>query len=129
MDGCALVRVASRIGGPDGEGVRAVGEAAVALGARAGREAAAVELAGESGAGLARGEGEARRRVVARVAGGVRDGRVRRGRVDRPGEGGRTRVRIAGRVGGADGEGVAAWRERAVRLRARAGREAAAVEL
>src|SRR5204863_19247 len=113
------------------EGVRAVGEAAVGVRAGAGREAGAVELALEvSDPGtvwVGAREVEAGRARVARVARLARDRGVGRGRVDEPAEAGRATL-VAGRVLGLDVEAVRALDDR-VGLRARAGVEAAAVEL
>src|SRR5439155_11724446 len=68
--------VAGRIGRPDLEGVVAVGEAAVALRARAGRVVAVVEPALEARIGFARSEAEARRLRVAETIRPVGDRRL-----------------------------------------------------
>src|SRR6266516_2017856 len=57
--GWRRVGVAGRIGRPYLEVVAAVGQAAIALGARAGCEGTRVELAGEAAAGLGGREAEA----------------------------------------------------------------------
>src|SRR5213079_1222448 len=127
------IDVAARVVGPNLEGMAPVGQARVGLRARAGREAAAVEVAFETGytgpAGVVAAEGEGG------VADAVRVGRMRLARrvgwrpVDRPGEGGRRRIDVADRVVGANLEGMAPVGQARVGLRARAGREAAAVEV
>src|SRR5207247_724857 len=73
------VGVAGRIGGAYLEAVAAVGQAAIALRARAGCEGTRVEPAGEGAAGL--GGGEAERKGAVMAASGRRGGgaRVRRG--------------------------------------------------
>ena len=86
----------------------ALAEAGVALGRAAGGPAAAVELALEGRAALARAEGEVGGRRVARVAGLRGDRGVRRGGVDRPGEARGRRVGVACGVGRAHLEGVRA---------------------
>ena len=76
--------------------------------AGAGGPAAAVDAAFEARAALGRAEGEARGGVVGRVGRVGVDGRVRRGQVDRPGVAGGCGVGVAGCVGCAHLEGVAA---------------------
>src|SRR5207248_2617456 len=65
------------------------GRVALRAGARGGR--AGVELAAEGRTRLVRGEGEARGGQGGRIGGRSGDGRGRRGQVDRPGKGRRTR--------------------------------------
>src|SRR5256884_337217 len=126
--------VAGLVDRPHLEGVGAVGEAAVADGARAGDEGGAVELALE--AVDARGrrrvgarELEAGRAGAARVARVARDRGVGRDRVDEPAEAVRARVDVAGLVDRPHLEGVGAVGEAAVADAARAGDEGGAVEL
>src|SRR5260370_42443 len=80
------------IGGAYLEAVAAVGQAAIALRARARCKGTRVELAGESAAGLGGGEAEARAAGIAASRRGGRDGRVRRRSIHRPGIAGRRRV-------------------------------------
>src|SRR4029079_4038110 len=68
-------------------------------------------------------------RGVARARGRERPRRAGRDRVDRPRVLGRGRIGVAGAVVRLHLEGVASFREGRVALRARAGREAAAVDL
>src|SRR5205814_795944 len=75
------------------------------------------------------GEAEAGARAAARVGRVGGDRRVRRGRVDQPGEAVGARVDIAGLVDRPHIEGVAAVGEAAVALRAGAGDVGAAVAL
>src|SRR2546425_504032 len=118
-----------RIGGAHLEAVAAVGQAAVALRARAGCEGTPVELAGEGAAGLGGREAEARAAAGASGRRRGRDGRVRRRGIHRPGVAGRRRVGVAGRIGRAHLEAVAAVGQAAIALRAQAGCEGTRVEL
>src|SRR5439155_13392231 len=97
------------------EGVRAVRDAAVALRAGAGGEGRTVERTLEAGAGLG-AEAEARARAVARVGRRGGDARARRDRVDRP-RVARSRAGVAGGVARLHLEGMAAVRDRRIRLR------------
>src|SRR5439155_664036 len=111
------------------ESVAAVGQAAVALRAHAGCEGTRVELAGEAAGGLRGREAEARAAADASGRRRGRDGRVRRRGIHRPGVAGRRRVGVAGRIGGAHLESVAAVGQTAIALRAHAGCEGTRVEL
>src|SRR5207253_4522382 len=109
------------VGRRDLEGVRAVRDAAVALRAGAGGEGRTVERTLEAGADLG-AEAEARGGAVARVGRRSGDARARRDRVDRP-RVARHRAGVAGGVARLHLERMAAVRDTAVALRARAGRE------
>ena len=85
--------------------------AASVLGRGAGRPAAAVDAALEGRAGLGGAEREGGGGVVGRVVRRRVDRGVRCGEVDRPGVARGGGVGVAGRVGGADVEGVAAGAE------------------
>src|SRR5205823_1678688 len=123
------VGVAGRIGGAHLESVAAVGQAAIALRARAGCEGTRVELAGEAAVRLRGREAEARAAGIAASWRRGCDGRVRRRGTIRPGVAGRRRVGVAGRIGGAHLESMAAVAQAAIALRARAGCEGTRVEL
>src|SRR5439155_27267311 len=104
-------------------------EGAVALRARAGREAGAVQLAEEGRATLGRREAERGARRGGRIARVGSDRRVGRGRVDRPRVGGGGGVGVSGSVRRVDLEGVVSLCEPGVGLGGGAGREAGAVQL
>ena len=126
--GGGRVGVAGGVGGAHLEGVRALGQAGIALRRAAGGPAAAVELALEGRAALGRAEREAWPgdvRGVVRLGG---DRGVRRGGVDRPGEARGSCVGVACGVGRADLEGVRAVAEPGVALRAGAGGPGATVD-
>src|SRR5205807_8038511 len=109
--------------------VAAVAQAAIALRARAGCEGTRVELAGEAAARLRGREAEARAAGIAASWRRGCDGRVWRRGIHRPGVARRRRVGVAGRIGGAHLESVAAVGQTAIALRARAGCEGTRVEL
>src|SRR5207302_2920662 len=83
-------------------------EAAIALRAGAGSEGTRVELAGEAAARLGGREAEARAAGIAASWRRGCDGRVRRRGIHRPGVARRRRVGVAGRIGGAHLESMAA---------------------
>src|SRR5207244_3788027 len=123
----ARARVPGRVGRLHVEAVGAVGQAAVALRARAGGEGTPVQRALEAEAArrgdvVGAGEGERGARRVGRVARLARDARARGGRVHRPAVAG-ARARVPGRVGRLHVEAVGAVGQAAVALRARAGGE------
>src|SRR2546422_8970267 len=99
------------------------GQAAVALRGRAGCEGTSVELAGEGAVGLSGREAESGAAAGADGQRRGRDARVRRRGIHRPGIAGRRRVGVAGRIGGAYLEAVAAVGQAAIALRAYAGCE------
>src|SRR5205807_6875569 len=99
----------------------AVAQAAIALRARAGCEGTRVELASEAAARLGGREAEARAAAGASGWRRGRDGRVWRRGIHRPGVARRRRVGVAGRIGGAHLESVAAVRQSAIALRAQVG--------
>src|SRR2546426_11811487 len=101
----------------------------MALRALAGGEGTAVEPAGEAAAGIGSREAEAGAAGIAASRGRGRDGRVRRRSIHRPGVAGRRRVGVAGRIGGAYLEAVAAVGQAAIALRAHAGRAGTRGEL
>src|SRR5882672_1014771 len=127
--GWRRVGVAGRIGGAYLEAVVAEGQAAIALRARAGCEGTPVEPAGEAAARFGGREAEARAPADADGRRRGRDGRVRRRGIHRPGVAGRRRVGVAGRIGRAYLEAVAAVGQAAIALRAHAGCEGTRVEL
>src|SRR3989454_1627451 len=104
-------------------------QAAIALRADVGCEGTRVELAGEAAAGLGGREAEAGAAAGAAGRRRGRDARIRRGGIHRPGVAGRRRVGVAGRIGGAHLEAVAAVGQAAIALRAYAGCEGTRVEL
>src|SRR6266850_1426111 len=129
MAGRRRVGVAGRIGGAYLEAMAAVGQSAIALGTRAGCEGTRVEPAGEAAARLGGREAEARAAAGASGRRCGRDGRVWRRGIHRPGIAGGRRVGVAGRIGGAHLEAVAAVGQAAIALRAHAGCEGTPVEL
>src|SRR5712691_10290040 len=106
-----------------------VGKAAIAIRALAACEGTRVELAGEGAARLRGREAEARAAAGASGRRRGRDGRVRRRGIHRPGVASWRRVGVAGRIGGAYLEAVAAVGQSAIALRAHAGCEGTRVEL
>src|SRR5262249_159527 len=129
----AAVRVARVVDGPRLERMAAVGERRGGVRAGAGREAATVDLALEAGhtraARVTAGERERRRGVGIRVRGIAGARGSWGGRVHHPGVRRGRGILVRGRVEGLHLERVATGRQAGIALRARAGREAAAVEL